>query len=62
LFPQVNKATDFLLASSQIQNSSMDRKIEFLRSKRLTDPEIELAIRTAIANGQNQNIRPSVSY
>jgi len=50
------------MATSTAKNSSIDKKIHFLRSKGLTDPEIELAIETVMANGQNQNTQTLVNY
>jgi len=52
---------EFIL-SPQIRNLSIDKKIIFLRSKKLTDQEIELAVQTAIKRSQTQNVHPLVSY
>lgn len=51
MITQVAKAVAFLL--SEVKNSSMDRKINFLQNKGLTDTEIELAIQMSM----NQNIQ-----
>lgn len=64
---QVSKATEFLI-NSTIKNTSMDKRINFLRSKGLTEDEIKLSIkRAAMIFNQNQqsfvpNSHQFVSY